>query len=155
MSYVTIPFYELWCICLSLFSLQKELTFTVYLQYQYTNLDEEVQEKQTVIVGKPLVSKLNLHEPRLPRSNSAFSSLDLHSFSHSSSFPKGFGSSFPASDTSCNVSASTSWSYYSEPGESVTPSFTGKINLQVEDDSAELFDSDAPQPLTTTYLMVK
>ncbi|XP_052331782.1 MALT paracaspase 2 isoform X1 [Oncorhynchus keta] len=138
-------------------SLRKELTFTVDLQYQYTNLDEEVQEKQTVIVDKPLVSKLNLHEPRLPRSNSAFSSLDLHSHSlhHSSSFPKGFGPSFPASETSCNVSASTSWSYYSEPGKSVTPSFTGNVNLQVEDDSAELFDSDSPQPLTTTYLMVK
>lgn len=57
--------------------------------------------------------------------------------------------------TSSIVSASTSWSYYSQPGESVTPSFTGKINLPVEDDSAELFDSDAPPPLTTTYLMVK
>ncbi|KAM9502060.1 mucosa-associated lymphoid tissue lymphoma translocation protein 1 homolog [Salvelinus alpinus] len=49
--------------------LKKELTFTVYLQHRYANLDEEVQEKQTVIVGKPLVSKLNLHEPWLPCSS--------------------------------------------------------------------------------------
>uniref|UniRef100_A0A8C7P355 MALT paracaspase 2 n=1 Tax=Oncorhynchus mykiss TaxID=8022 RepID=A0A8C7P355_ONCMY len=71
--------------------LKKELTFTVCLQYKYTNLDEEVHERQTVTVGKPLVSKLNLHEPRLPRSYSASSSFDLHSFSHSSSFPEESG----------------------------------------------------------------
>lgn len=144
------PFYELWRICLCLFSLQKELTFTVCLQYKYTNLDEEVHERQTVTVGKPLVSKLNLHEPRLPRSYSASSSFDLHSFSHSSSFPEGFGPSFPASETSSIGSASTTWSYYSQPGLSATPSSPGKLNLPVEDDSPELFDSDAPQPLTTS-----
>uniref|UniRef100_A0A8C8HID6 MALT paracaspase 2 n=1 Tax=Oncorhynchus tshawytscha TaxID=74940 RepID=A0A8C8HID6_ONCTS len=130
--------------------LTKELTFTVCLQYKYTNLDEEVHERQTVTVGKPLVSKLNLHEPRLPRSYSASSSFDLHSFSHSSSFPEGFGPSFPASETSSIGSASTTWSYYSQPGVSATPSSPGKLNLPVEDDSPELFDSDAPQPLTTS-----
>uniref|UniRef100_A0A8C7G5L5 MALT paracaspase 2 n=1 Tax=Oncorhynchus kisutch TaxID=8019 RepID=A0A8C7G5L5_ONCKI len=130
--------------------LKKELTFTVCLQYKYTNLDEEVHERQTVTVGKPLVSKLNLHEPRLPRSYSASSSFDLHSFSHSSSFPEGFGPSFPASETSSIGSASTTWSYYSQPGVSATPSSPGKLNLPVEDDSPELFDSDAPQPLTTS-----
>uniref|UniRef100_A0A3B4BKK5 MALT paracaspase 2 n=1 Tax=Pygocentrus nattereri TaxID=42514 RepID=A0A3B4BKK5_PYGNA len=45
--------------------LKRELSFTVCLHYQYTNLDEEVLERQTVTVGKPLVSKLNLHEQRL------------------------------------------------------------------------------------------
>ncbi|KAM9479916.1 MALT paracaspase 2 isoform 1-T2 [Salvelinus alpinus] len=130
--------------------LKKELTFTVCLQYKYTNLDEEVHERQTVTVGKPLVSKLNLHEPRLPRSYSASSSFDLHSFSHSSSFPEGFGPSFPTSETSSIGSASTTWSYYSQPGVSATPSSPGKLNLPVEDDSPELFDSDTPQPLTTS-----
>ncbi|KAJ7993147.1 hypothetical protein DPEC_G00269410 [Dallia pectoralis] len=120
--------------------LKTELTFTVCLQYQYTNLDEEVQERQTVFVGKPLVSKLNLYEPRLSQSLSS-SSFDGHSLNHSSSFPEGFGS-----ENSSIGSASTNWSYYAlQPGES-----KGSINLPVEDDSRILFDSNLPQPLTTS-----
>uniref|UniRef100_A0A3P8Z5C6 MALT paracaspase 2 n=1 Tax=Esox lucius TaxID=8010 RepID=A0A3P8Z5C6_ESOLU len=126
--------------------LRKELTFTVCLQYQYTNLDEEVQERQTVVVGKPLVSKLNLYEPRLPRSLSASVSFDFHSFSQSSSFPEGFGSSFPDTENSSIGSASTTWSYYSlQPGE-----YKGSISIPVEDDSRAVFDSDLPQPLTSS-----
>ncbi|KAM8888464.1 MALT paracaspase 2 [Synchiropus picturatus] len=44
--------------------LERELIFTVCLHYTYSNIDEEVQERKTVSVGKPLVSKLNLHEAR-------------------------------------------------------------------------------------------
>ncbi|KAK7889751.1 hypothetical protein WMY93_025311 [Mugilogobius chulae] len=44
--------------------LKNELIFTVCLNYKYSNLDEEIQEKQSVTAGKPLVSKLNLYEPR-------------------------------------------------------------------------------------------
>ncbi|KAM9831402.1 MALT paracaspase 2 [Neosynchiropus ocellatus] len=42
--------------------LERALTFTVCLHYTYSNMDEEVQERKSVSVGKPLVSKLNLHE---------------------------------------------------------------------------------------------
>uniref|UniRef100_A0A8C6T351 MALT paracaspase 2 n=1 Tax=Neogobius melanostomus TaxID=47308 RepID=A0A8C6T351_9GOBI len=44
--------------------LKKELVFTVCLYYTYSNLDEEILEKLSVTAGKPLVSKLNLCEPR-------------------------------------------------------------------------------------------
>ncbi|XP_068563369.1 MALT paracaspase 2 [Cebidichthys violaceus] len=46
--------------------LRRELTFTICLHYTYSNMDDEVQERKPVTVGKPLVSKLNLHEPRAP-----------------------------------------------------------------------------------------
>uniref|UniRef100_A0A671VNH0 MALT paracaspase 2 n=1 Tax=Sparus aurata TaxID=8175 RepID=A0A671VNH0_SPAAU len=64
----------------SLQRLKTELTFTTCLHYTYSNMDEEVQERQTVTVGKPLVSKLNLHEPRVPRACSGSSSFSLDSF---------------------------------------------------------------------------
>uniref|UniRef100_A0A7N8X4K9 MALT paracaspase 2 n=1 Tax=Mastacembelus armatus TaxID=205130 RepID=A0A7N8X4K9_9TELE len=51
----------------SLQRLKTELTFTVCLQYTYSNMDEEVEERKPVTVGKPLVSKLNLHDPRPSR----------------------------------------------------------------------------------------
>ncbi|XP_051928784.1 MALT paracaspase 2 isoform X2 [Hippocampus zosterae] len=60
----------------SLQRLKKELTFAVCLRYTYVNLEEEVEERQAVTVGKPLVSKLNLHQPR---TSSASSSLSLDS----------------------------------------------------------------------------
>ncbi|CAG07960.1 unnamed protein product, partial [Tetraodon nigroviridis] len=46
----------------SLQRLKAEFTFTTCLHYNYLHMNEEVQERQTVSVGKPLVSKLNLHE---------------------------------------------------------------------------------------------
>uniref|UniRef100_A0AAX7UYH3 MALT paracaspase 2 n=1 Tax=Astatotilapia calliptera TaxID=8154 RepID=A0AAX7UYH3_ASTCA len=58
----------------SLQRLKRELTFTICLHYTYSNMDEEVQERQQVTVGKPLVSKLNLHEPRAAHVSSASSS---------------------------------------------------------------------------------
>ncbi|KAJ8374658.1 hypothetical protein SKAU_G00052380 [Synaphobranchus kaupii] len=127
--------------------LKKELKFTVCLHYQYSNMDEEVEEKQTVTVGKPLVAKLNLHEPRLPRSFSASSSSDLHTFSlpESSSFPEGLESSVLASETSSLGSASTCWSYFSQPGE--VPGSVKQVNVPEETFSPEFLESDRPQPL--------
>ncbi|XP_054646400.1 MALT paracaspase 2 [Dunckerocampus dactyliophorus] len=61
----------------SLQRLKKELTFSVCLHYVYSNMDDEVEERRAVTVGKPLVSKLNLHEPRPPHASSAAASLSL------------------------------------------------------------------------------
>ncbi|CAK6955444.1 MALT paracaspase 2 [Scomber scombrus] len=73
--------------------LKRDLTFTVCLHYTYSNMDEEVEERQTYRVGKPLVSKLNLHEPRLPRISSTSSSLSLNSsVAECSSFAEAFTS---------------------------------------------------------------
>ncbi|XP_078412455.1 mucosa-associated lymphoid tissue lymphoma translocation protein 1-like [Cetorhinus maximus] len=43
--------------------LRKELSFSICLQYQYKEMEEFIEEKKIVNVGKPLVSKLNLHGP--------------------------------------------------------------------------------------------
>ncbi|NXE56476.1 MALT1 protein, partial [Casuarius casuarius] len=40
--------------------LRQELAFTVCLQYQYQGMDDFVEERRTVNVGKPLIAKLNL-----------------------------------------------------------------------------------------------
>ncbi|NXS62760.1 MALT1 protein, partial [Brachypteracias leptosomus] len=40
--------------------LQQELAFTICLQYQYHGMDDFVEERQRVSVGKPLIAKLNL-----------------------------------------------------------------------------------------------
>ncbi|XP_038633521.1 MALT paracaspase 2 isoform X2 [Scyliorhinus canicula] len=53
------------CLCTRLIGLQKlrkELSFSICLQYQYKEMEDSLEEKKTVSVGKPLVSKLNLHE---------------------------------------------------------------------------------------------
>ncbi|XP_062452318.1 mucosa-associated lymphoid tissue lymphoma translocation protein 1-like [Rhea pennata] len=44
----------------SLQKLRQELVFTVCLQYQYRGVDDFVEERQMVNVGKPLIAKLNL-----------------------------------------------------------------------------------------------
>ncbi|XP_051928785.1 MALT paracaspase 2 isoform X3 [Hippocampus zosterae] len=69
----------------SLQRLKKELTFAVCLRYTYVNLEEEVEERQAVTVGKPLVSKLNLHQPRTSSASSSLS-LDSCTLSEVSSF---------------------------------------------------------------------
>lgn len=43
-----------------LVSLQQELAFTVCLQYRYHGMDDFMEERQKVNVGKPLIAKLNL-----------------------------------------------------------------------------------------------
>ncbi|NXF50951.1 MALT1 protein, partial [Oceanites oceanicus] len=40
--------------------LQQELAFTVCLRYRYHGMDDFVEERRTVSVGKPLIAKLNL-----------------------------------------------------------------------------------------------
>ncbi|XP_059687871.1 mucosa-associated lymphoid tissue lymphoma translocation protein 1-like [Gavia stellata] len=51
--------------------LRQELVFTVCLQYRYRGMDDFVEERRTVNVGKPLIAKLNLRlaaSPSLPDS---------------------------------------------------------------------------------------
>lgn len=123
--------------CSSL-SFQTELTFTTCLHYTYSNMDEEVQERQTVTVGKPLVSKLNLHEPRVPRACSGSSSFSLDSFTVTE------GSSFASAG-----STSSAWSYYAqtarESSSPDSPTTSRSANIPEETDSPELFD--APKSL--------
>ncbi|XP_037364362.1 mucosa-associated lymphoid tissue lymphoma translocation protein 1 isoform X1 [Talpa occidentalis] len=52
------------CLYTRLSSLQKlkeHLVFTVCLSYQYSGLEDTVEEKQEVNVGKPLIAKLDIH----------------------------------------------------------------------------------------------
>ncbi|XP_012379143.1 mucosa-associated lymphoid tissue lymphoma translocation protein 1 isoform X2 [Dasypus novemcinctus] len=52
------------CLYTRLSSLQKlkeHLIFTVCLSYQYSGLEDTVEEKQEVNVGKPLIAKLDIH----------------------------------------------------------------------------------------------
>ncbi|XP_021571798.1 mucosa-associated lymphoid tissue lymphoma translocation protein 1 [Carlito syrichta] len=52
------------CLYTRLSSLQKlkeHLVFTVCLSYQYSGLEDAVEEKQEVNVGKPLIAKLDMH----------------------------------------------------------------------------------------------
>uniref|UniRef100_A0A3B4U4H5 MALT paracaspase 2 n=1 Tax=Seriola dumerili TaxID=41447 RepID=A0A3B4U4H5_SERDU len=113
-----------------------ELTFTVCLHYTYSNMDEEVQERQPVTVGKPLVSKLNLHEPRPPRACSASSSLspDPFNLAECSYFGEGFTSVESASNTSL---------YDAQTGResSITPTASRSANIPEETDSPEVFDT--------------
>uniref|UniRef100_A0A3B5B4T4 Mucosa-associated lymphoid tissue lymphoma translocation protein 1 homolog n=1 Tax=Stegastes partitus TaxID=144197 RepID=A0A3B5B4T4_9TELE len=118
--------------------LRTELTFTVCLHYIYSNMDEEVQERQPVTIGKPLVSKLNLHEPRPDRVCSASSSFGLDSFNlpECSSFAEGFASVSSASNT---------WSHYAETdrassGADCQASPRG-ANVPEETDCPDLLDS--------------
>ncbi|XP_030583517.1 MALT paracaspase 2 [Archocentrus centrarchus] len=93
----------------SLQRLKRDLTFTVCLHYTYSNMDEEVQERQQVTVGKPLVSKLNLHEARPSHGCSASSSFSLDSFN----IP---GCSSFAEEPSPSGPASNTWSHYAPSG---------------------------------------
>ncbi|XP_036890933.1 mucosa-associated lymphoid tissue lymphoma translocation protein 1 isoform X1 [Sturnira hondurensis] len=52
------------CLYTRLSSLQKlkeQLIFTVCLSYQYSGLEDTIEEKQEVNVGKPLIAKLDIH----------------------------------------------------------------------------------------------
>lgn len=69
--------------------LKKELVFTVCLHYSYSNLDEEILEKRTATAGKPLVSKLNLYEPRPCQSSKNPSCFDSFNVPESSPFVSG------------------------------------------------------------------
>ncbi|XP_041861751.1 MALT paracaspase 2 [Melanotaenia boesemani] len=129
----------------SLQRLRRELTFTVCLHYTYSNLDEEVQERLPVTVGKPLVSKLNLHEPRPSHSCSASTSFNSDSFN----FPacSTFTEDFASVD-----SASNTWSYYAQTAGQVShadsQTSSRSANVPEETDCPELFDS--PRPLVAS-----
>ncbi|XP_040895850.1 MALT paracaspase 2 [Toxotes jaculatrix] len=129
----------------SLQRLRRDLTFTVCLHYTYSNMDEEVQERQPVTVGKPLVSKLNLHEPRPTRACSASSACSLDSFN----VPE---SSLLAEDFTSVESTSNTWSYYAQSGRqssTTDPPTSSRIaNIPEETDSPELFDT--PKPLVAS-----
>ncbi|XP_052446815.1 mucosa-associated lymphoid tissue lymphoma translocation protein 1 homolog isoform X2 [Carassius gibelio] len=126
--------------------LKKELSFTVCLHYKYTNLDEELLEEQRVSVGKPLVSKLNLHEPRLSQgpTNLSGSSCDLQmsSIMESPSFSESFRASLPDSSPSSIGSASTCWSYYQ--GSMESPTLSSFKNEPEETICPEFFESEEP-----------
>lgn len=123
-----------------LFPSQKELSFTVCLHYKYTNLDEELLEEQRVSVGKPLVSKLNLHEPRL--SHTLSSDLQMSSIMESSSFSESFRANLPDLSPSSIGSASTSWSYYQ--GSMESPTFSSLRNEPEETICPEFLESEEP-----------
>ncbi|XP_031948760.1 mucosa-associated lymphoid tissue lymphoma translocation protein 1-like isoform X10 [Corvus moneduloides] len=46
--------------------LQQELAFTICLQYRYQGMDDFVEERQRVNVGRPLIAKLNLQRAASP-----------------------------------------------------------------------------------------
>ncbi|XP_070599602.1 mucosa-associated lymphoid tissue lymphoma translocation protein 1 isoform X2 [Erythrolamprus reginae] len=46
----------------SLQKLKEDLTFTVCLHYEYMGLEDPVDERKTVNIGKPLVAKLRIHQ---------------------------------------------------------------------------------------------
>uniref|UniRef100_A0AAY4D8F9 MALT paracaspase 2 n=1 Tax=Denticeps clupeoides TaxID=299321 RepID=A0AAY4D8F9_9TELE len=106
--------------------LKKELRFTVCLHYQYSNLDEDVQERQTISVGKPLVSKLNLHEPRR-QPNSMTSSFDYNLVAEGASFTE--VSSFAGTSSG---SSSTLWSFDSEQRDKSTHPPSAQVNFPEE-----------------------
>uniref|UniRef100_A0A3P9P9L4 MALT paracaspase 2 n=1 Tax=Poecilia reticulata TaxID=8081 RepID=A0A3P9P9L4_POERE len=125
----------------SLQRLKRDLTFTVCLHYTYSNMDEEVVEQLPVSVGKPLVSKLNLHESRMSSICSAIPGPSLDSLSCPES------SSFASIDSPSNT-----WPHYGDTGSSVSQAdsltFSRGANVPEESDSPGELDSH--QPLTAS-----
>nr|XP_023699857.1 mucosa-associated lymphoid tissue lymphoma translocation protein 1 homolog [Paramormyrops kingsleyae] len=116
---------------------QKELSFTVCLQYQYDSMDEQVQERLTVSVGKPLVAKLNLSEACLPCHASTASSFDSQIFG-----PAGSGCS-PEPLHCCPPSAysqgpaSACWAPHVKPVNCADAACPGSANMPEETFSPE------------------
>ncbi|KAM9461088.1 MALT paracaspase 2 [Clarias gariepinus] len=120
--------------------LKNDLSFTVCLHYQYFNLDEEMQERRPIAVGKPLVSKLNLHEPQ--RSCTSYSS-DLQSASMPpySPFAQDLQASLPSLDASTSFTESTESFFYTHAGVS-SASELKRINEPEENMSPEFLMSE-------------
>lgn len=106
-------------------------------------MEEEVQERQQVTVGKPLVSKLNLHEPRPPSSASSFFSCGSFNVAECSSFTEAFTSVGSATNTRPHYAQTGS-----EPFTTESPTSSKSINIPEETDSPELFD--APNTLVAS-----
>lgn len=102
-------------------------------------MNEEVQERQTVTVGKPLVSKLNLHEPRPSCSASSFFCQDPFNFVQWS--PSTEDLIFAGSNP-CPHCVETDRKSQTDAG--LPCSFIGS-NMPVENEAPETVD--APQPL--------
>lgn len=101
-------------------------------------MEEEVQERQQVTVGKPLVSKLNLHEPQTPQSASSLSSHNSYSTKEWSSFAETF--------TSVNLDTNTTSDRKSSMASSLVP--TRSVNIPEETDTPDFYN--APQPLVAS-----
>lgn len=108
-------------------------------------MDEEVEERLPVTVGKPLVSKLNLHEPRPSQNSSTYSCSSVNSCNYpgSSSFVEEFASI---------ASASNTWPDYAQSDNTVSNAdfliSSRSANVPEETDSPETFS--APQPLVAS-----
>lgn len=102
-------------------------------------MDEEVEERQQVTVGKPLVSKLCLHQPRL--SPTASSDLSLGSLFITET-------SFSTETQSSAASASNTASLYAlKSTESViddAPTSSIRTSVPEETDSPEVCDGSQP-----------
>ncbi|MCJ8737628.1 hypothetical protein PDJAM_G00026340 [Pangasius djambal] len=123
--------------------LKSELSFTVCLHYQYVNLDDEVQEWRSVTVGKPLVSKLNLHEPQRLHTSSASCSSDLQPASMLS-FAQDLQASLPSLEASTSFTESTESFFYTHAGFS-SASALKRINEPEENTSPEFLMSEEPR----------
>lgn len=127
------------------------------LQYQYDRMDEQVQERLTVSVGKPLVAKLNLPEACLPCQDSAASSFDSQIFG-----PAGTVCS-PELLQCCPPSAysqgpaSACCPPHVKPGNCASAACPGSANVPEETFSPELelLQTEAPQAPSATCKSVQ
>lgn len=104
-------------------------------------MDEEVQERQQVTVGKPLVSKLSLHEPRSSsRSVSSDFSLDTLSIAQSCSSAEILSSVGSGSNTRLHYAQMDR-----EPFTIDSQTSSKSANMPQETDSPEVYDG--PEPL--------
>lgn len=105
-------------------------------------MDEEVQERQQVTVGKPLVSKLRLHEPRSSsRSVSSDFSLDTLSIAQSCSSAEILSSVGSDLNTRLHYAQMDN----EEPFTIDSQTSSKSTNMPEETDSPEVYDG--PEPL--------
>lgn len=100
-------------------------------------MNEEIHERQNVTVGKPLVSKLNLHEPRPSGSSSSFLSHDSFDLVEGSSVTEAF----------ISVGSATNTCLHCVQPVTDLPNSNRSTNSPEETESPQLFD--APQPLVS------
>uniref|UniRef100_A0A8B9QGD8 Caspase family p20 domain-containing protein n=1 Tax=Apteryx owenii TaxID=8824 RepID=A0A8B9QGD8_APTOW len=103
--------------------LRQELVFTVCLQYQYRGMDDFVEERQTVNVGKPLIAKLNLKLGDGPDA-SAQPNLDA-----SISLPGSEASGSPLSSSPPGSWAAADARWMNTPEENLSPEIPGSHSL--------------------------